>query len=260
MKEQFDHLSGEQIHINGADIYYEQAGNHNKPALLLLHGGFENIENLNPIVRWLAEEFLIIGIDSRGHGKSTLGTQPLTYREIQSDVEKILISLKIKELSILGFSDGGIVAYRIAAAKNINVKKLVTIGAAWCENDINESESIMKEITPANAKLFFPENCKRYLELNPKPEFERYVESVVRMWLDRSSSGYPNASVSTIESETLLMRGDRDFLVSLSSLTELQNQIPKASFANIPFSEHLLYEEQPYVLQQLLFHFFDIRD
>ncbi|MCL4321264.1 MAG: hypothetical protein M0016_07380 [Deltaproteobacteria bacterium] len=46
----FDHNSGDTLDIDGARIYYEVAGNENSPALLVLHGGFGNMEDFNTII------------------------------------------------------------------------------------------------------------------------------------------------------------------------------------------------------------------
>jgi pimeloyl-ACP methyl ester carboxylesterase len=98
----FDHNSGEYLDIDGAKIYCEVAGNDNSPALLVLHGGFGNIEDLNTILSDIDKEFKVIGIDSRGHGKSTLGSKVLTYEQIQKDVERVLEYLNIDTVSIIG--------------------------------------------------------------------------------------------------------------------------------------------------------------
>src|SRR5450631_83455 len=106
----FDHQSGRYLNIDSARIYYEMAGRENKPVLLVLHGGFGTLEDLNNILGELSYKFIILGIDSRGHGKSTMGLQELTYERLQKDVERVLEKLDINEFSIIGFSDGGVVA------------------------------------------------------------------------------------------------------------------------------------------------------
>ena len=124
----FDHQSGQYLEVGTARIYYEVAGTEGKPVLLILHGGFGSLEDTTSIHDALYPLFTVIGIDTRGHGKSTLGSEELTYQRVQQDVELVLQHLKIDRLSILGFSDGGIVAYRLAAFSNLRIEKMVTIG------------------------------------------------------------------------------------------------------------------------------------
>ncbi len=76
------------MQTDGANIYYEVTGNENSPALLVLHGGFGNLEDFNIVLPELESEFKVIGVDSRGQGKSTLGKQALSYEQIQKDVAR----------------------------------------------------------------------------------------------------------------------------------------------------------------------------
>ena len=100
----FDHHSGKCMEIDGARIYVESIGNPSNPVLLVLHGGFGNIEDFNSLISGIEQEFRFIGIDCRGQGKSTLGTKALTYEQIQKDVEHVLEQLEIKTLSIMAFN------------------------------------------------------------------------------------------------------------------------------------------------------------
>lgn len=251
----FNHNSGRYFEINGVNIYSEEIGNRDKPVLLMLHGGFGDIEDLNSIASYLVEGYRIIGIDSRGHGKSTLGSEKLTYGQIQSDIEEILKQLNITTISIIGFSDGGIAGYRIAASHNVKVKKLITMGASWSEKDVTKAEPILKTLTPESVKEIFSNNVERYQRFNPEPDVDLLTRSVVSMELDKTETGHPNESVNEITSKTLLIRGDNDFLVSLESLAELQSRIVGSSFMNVPFAEHVVHEEQPKVVEMMLKHF-----
>jgi pimeloyl-ACP methyl ester carboxylesterase len=83
---EFNHKAGNYIEVDGANIYYEEIENVGKPTLLFLHGGFGNIEDYNSMLPMFADDYHIVGIDSRGHGKSTFGTSKLTYKRLQLDV------------------------------------------------------------------------------------------------------------------------------------------------------------------------------
>jgi len=254
----FNHKNGQYLQVNGANIYYEERGHPDKPFLLLLHGGFGDIEDLNSMLSYLTDDFRIIGIDSRGHGKSTLGNEPLTYAQIQSDVEAMLTQLKISRLSIIGFSDGGIVGYRMAASKKITVEKLITMGSSWCNQDVAEAEEILKTITSEGAKEIFSSNFERYQQINPEANFEIFTQSVVTMWLDRTETGHPDDQVKEIDAKVLLIRGENDFLVSLNSLVALKEHLKEASFMNVPFAEHVVYDDQPQVVESIVKQFLEV--
>ena len=41
----FDHITGNFLSLSGADLYYEEKGNKTGKTILLLHGGFGNLED-----------------------------------------------------------------------------------------------------------------------------------------------------------------------------------------------------------------------
>ena len=240
----FDHNSGDHLDIDEARIYYELTGNENRPALLVLHGGFGNLENFSSILPGLDKEFNVIGIDSRGHGKSTLGVKALTYERIQEDIERVLNHLDIDTFSIIGFSDGGIVGYRLASLTSLNVEKLVTIGSRWHLKNTGPTRDMFLRITGESWRKKFPATYDSYQKLNPKPDFDVLTQSVVNMWLDSTSSGYPNEAVKNISCPLLIVRGDNDHLLSKEAVIELSGLISNSSLLNIPFAGHAAFEDQ----------------
>lgn len=240
----FDHISGEYLETDGAKIYYEVTGNTNRPVLLLLHGGFGNIEDFNTILPYVYKNFKIIGIDSRGQGKSTLGSKALTYEQIQKDVERILTYLKIDTLSIIGFSDGGITAYRLASLTTLKIEKLVTIGSDWHKKNSESLRDIFLKINGESWRKRFPSTYDAYQNLNPEPDFDFLADSIIKMWLDSNASGYPNEAVKNIFCPLLIVRGDHDHLLSRESVVELSRIVKNSSLLNIPFAGHVAFEDQ----------------
>lgn len=241
---QFNYQRGEWISVGDSALYVEEIGACNKPALVCLHGGFGSMLEFNSLVELLCDSFRIVGIDTRGHGKSPLGGKTLTYAQFEADVVAVLQELSLTNVSILGFSDGGITAYRIAARSDIVVEKLITIGASWCNKDIDDSREILSSMNVEMAKEMFQESYKNYMVHNPSPGFEQLVDASVSLWLDESDTGYPNELVGNISAETLLIRGEGDFLFSQESLMELQNRITNAHICTIPMGAHDVLSEE----------------
>jgi pimeloyl-ACP methyl ester carboxylesterase len=242
--QKFNHESGQIFEIDGAKIYCEIVGKQEGPPLLMLHGGIGNIEDFNEIIPSLAKNFKVIGIDSRGQGKSTIGSSKLTYERIEKDILLVLQKLNIDKLSIIGFSDGGIVAYRLAASGAINIEKLITIGSEWQLRDDDPVIPIFKKITANSWREKFPETYDLYQQQNPEPDFDKLVTAIVTMWLDRSETGYPADSVKNISSPLLIIRGDEDHLVTLQSLVDLRGMVTDAKFLNLPFASHVTFADQ----------------
>ena len=252
----FDHNSGEYLWTEDADIYYEVTGEEGNPALLVLHGGFGTLEDFNSVISELEKEFRVIGIDSRGHGKSTLGKQTLSYGQLQKDVERVLEHLNVDKLSIIGFSDGGIVAYRLASLTSLIIEKLVTIGSRWHLKNTEPTRELFLKITGESWRNKFPATYDAYQKLNPDLDFDFLAESLVKMWLDENTSGYPNEAVKNISCSTLIVRGDDDHLISKATVFELSEIVSGSRLLNIPFAGHAAFEDQKEIFMISLNEFF----
>lgn len=239
----FTHKTGHYLSVDGAEIYYELLGDPEGKPLVLLHGGLGCITDLNVILEGIPSGYRVIGIDLRGHGKSTLGDKELNYSQYQRDVEAVLNHLELHSLSMFGFSDGGIVSYRLAAAGNLKVERLITLGSQWRLKINDPSIEFLGGVTSGDWKEMFPESVAYYNDVNPQPDFELLVEKVKNVWIDTSIAGYPNETVSDIRCPVLVMRGDDDFLFSLDEAVELVEQIENTKFMNIAYAEHEAHKE-----------------
>jgi pimeloyl-ACP methyl ester carboxylesterase len=251
----FDHQSGQYLDIDTAKIYYEIAGATDKPVLLVLHGGLGTLQDMNVLLPALSKQFMLLGIDSRGHGKSTMGTHRLTYERIQKDVELVLQHLNINTLSILGFSDGGIVAYRLGALSKLKINKIVTIGAYWHYKNTDTVRKLFKSLAAKSHEDEFAAAHSLYQSLNPEPNFDYLLNSLVKMWLDPGASGYPSFNLQRYTNPLLIIRGDNDHLVSRQVVVELADLMPNASLLNVPFAGHDAFREQQEVISLCLTKF-----
>nr|WP_294948214.1 alpha/beta hydrolase [uncultured Mucilaginibacter sp.] len=252
----FNHQSGDYLNIGTAKIYYEKAGTPGKPVLLILHGGLGTMNDTSPIHTELAKQFTLLGIDGRGQGKSTIGEEPLTYEHLQQDVEAVLTHIKIDEFSILGFSDGGIVAYRLAAFTNLNIKQVATIGSTWHNKNMLPQKPIYQKLSAQSWAAKFPETVESYNNLNPEADFTKLVNAIKHMWMDETESGHPNEAVKNIKQPVLIARGDKDHLTTLADVAELETLVKNASVFIVPFAQHDAYVQQPELLKMVLTEFF----
>lgn len=254
----FDHASGQTLAVGDAQLYFEEAGNPNGPPLLCLHGGLGDMCDLNPVLPALAGRFRLIGIDFRGHGRSTLGSQPLSYALYQADVQAVLRHLGIAAARVLGFSDGGITALRLAAESSsaFKVQQLAAIGAQWRLLANDPALPLLQGLTQADWAGMFPEALPYYEKHNPAPDFDRLLAQVKIMWANDQAGNYPGEAVRNITAPTLLIRGDRDQLCSLPEMAELQQRVVGSALLNVPFANHAVQAKWPDAVSAFLNTFF----
>jgi non-heme chloroperoxidase len=90
------------------------------------HKMFEYQFNLLP-----QQGYRCIGIDLRGYGKSDASWEGYSFDRMADDIHAIIKSLKLEEITLVGFSVGGAISVRyMARHSEYKVSKLVLIGAA----------------------------------------------------------------------------------------------------------------------------------
>ena len=255
----FDHKKGQYITSDDARLYVEEIGSADAPALILLHGGFGDMESYNSIVPALGKSFRLIGIDTRGHGASTLGKQPLTYALLADDLAHIIQTLGFTKYSIMGFSDGGTTAYCYAAKQPQGLEKIITIGSGWELNEGDPEWNMYSEISGKVWKRMFPESYDSYIALNPEADWDAFANNVIDMWKNLGAGNYPFEQVKNIAAEALVIRGDKDPLTTLNSMARLMDRLQNAHYLNIPFAEHTAFDDQPDVFMNAVGQFLKVQ-
>lgn len=253
--EQFAHRNGRHVRVGDAEIYVEQRGEESAPPLLLLHGGFGQLEDFNVLLPYLQTPRRLIAIDSRGHGRSSLGSAPLSYARLQADVQAVVAELGLGRFDVLGFSDGGVIALRMAASGTSRIDRLIAIGTPYVLTRDDPMRELYGSVTAETWRSKFAESAARYEQLNPQPDLERLVRAVLPMWTDVGEDGYPGERVRNISAALLVVHGDDDHLVSRAKSFELAQQVASAKLFTLPFAGHVVHADQPALLMEVVERF-----
>jgi esterase len=105
-------------------LNYQQLGQ--GPDVVLIHGLFGSLENLNVIAKALAENYTVTNVDLRNHGRS-FHSETMNYEVMADDIYNLLKNLNISNAHIIGHSMGGKAAMQLALKYNDVVNKLVVL-------------------------------------------------------------------------------------------------------------------------------------
>ena len=97
--------------------------------LILIHGLFGSMENLNMVAKGLQDNWRVTSVDVRNHGQS-FHQNNMEYSELAEDVRLLLESLNIDSCHMLGHSMGGKIAMQFALDNPNVVEKLVVADIA----------------------------------------------------------------------------------------------------------------------------------
>lgn len=95
-----------------------------KDPVVLIHGLFGSFENLGVIARSLSDQYQVINIDVRNHGRSP-HSDDMSYPLMAEDLAQTLDELGIKKAVLLGHSMGGKLAMSFALSYPQRVSKLI---------------------------------------------------------------------------------------------------------------------------------------
>jgi pimeloyl-ACP methyl ester carboxylesterase len=235
--------SKESTKLDDIFIYRETYGS--GPPVLVLHGGLGSIEDMTHQIMALAKYHLVIAADSRGHGRSSDTDAPLSYATMSDDMLKLLDHLHIEQVSVVGWSDGGIISLDLAIRHPERIKKLVAIGANYDVDGLVESPILKDKIPPVplRYKLFAHDP-------NHWPALYRKVVA-----MQQTQPHYSKQHLNKIEAKTLIMAGEFD-VVRRDHTDQLAAAIPNSQEIIVQGAHHSLPIDKPetvnaYILQFL---------
>ncbi|GAA6205859.1 MULTISPECIES: alpha/beta fold hydrolase [Thalassotalea] len=103
-------------------LNYQQSGEGEN--LVLIHGLFGSLENLNMVAKTLNQDFCVTNLDVRNHGLS-FHENNMEYPTLALDIIDTLDHLNIESTHLLGHSMGGKIAMQVALDFPERVNKLI---------------------------------------------------------------------------------------------------------------------------------------
>jgi pimeloyl-ACP methyl ester carboxylesterase len=227
--------AGEYFDVgNNTNLYFEIYGE--GTPLLMLHGGvFGYIDEFEYLIPKLAEKYQVICLATRAHVKSDVGNEPYTYEQRASDAFKLIQHLGLKKVTVIGFSDGGFAAYKLAAIYPDVVEKMVVMGAGDDPPKPGPgTSSYSAESLMADYADFFE---KRVAAM---PEPDRWDESLKMLNDLYDNSAVSEETFKKIKCPVLVMSGDDDEYSDPKECLAAHEFLPDSRLSTIPGCGHVI--------------------
>ncbi len=225
------------IVINGHRMYYAVRGS--GPTLVLLHGGGDSGEHsFERQIDLFARTHRIIAPDqvSQGHTPDVAG--PLHYTSMMQDTATLLQRLRLHDVDVMGFSDGGILALMLAARHPTLVRRLVISGANIAPEGLTEEE-------------------RAGLRSVQTPVPKTLDQKLAQLWLTSPTPAELSpALLATIDKPVLVISGDRD-AIRLEHTLEIYRALPHAELCILPGTDHETFSGRPDWLNPIISAFLD---
>lgn len=237
--------AGQSVDVNGISMYYETYGS-GEP-LLLIHGNGQSIADMHFQIAHFAQTYKVIVADSRGHGQSGLGEDPLTYIQMMEDYNRLLEQLNMTAANVFGWSDGGIQALLLAIHHPDKVSKIAVMGA-----NLRPDQSAINEWVPV---LLQPVSDMIDAMISKKDTSEDWNHHRQLVDILMTQPNIPVESLHKIEAPVLVIAGDKDIIRSRHTLEIFEN-LTKAHLAILPGQTHWAPATDPVGFNALLEKFF----
>jgi len=249
--------NGAYVTVDGRKLYYEEYGS--GTPLLLLHGGFGSIADFTKVIPVLSKSYRVIAVDSPGHGRS-VQAETLSYPLMASYFSKMIDAMKLDSVYVMGWSDGGVVAYWLAADRPDKVKRAIAVGANTKTSGMMEGfvDFINAELTPevveSGKNEWLTGWKKQYDERSPqKDQWKKFVDDTRKMWT--TDVYIPDEKLKSISVPVMVVMGDKD-LMTLEHGIEIHRAIPSSEFCVLPNTSHMVFGEVPDIISAIALRFF----
>ena len=223
--------------VNGIKMFYATYGK-GEP-ILLIHGGLGFSDVWAHQVEDLAKDHLVIVADSRGHGRSTRTADPFGYDLMTADYVALLDYLKVGKVTLVGWSDGGIIGIDMAMKNPEHLTRVIAQAANvtvdGVKGDVMENKTFADYITRAG---------DYYKKLSPTPsEYDAFVTQISGMWL--SQPAWTPDMLGKITVPVTVVIGDHDEAVKLDHTEKFAKDIPGAKLVILKDASHFAMLQDP---------------
>jgi pimeloyl-ACP methyl ester carboxylesterase len=251
--------------VNGIKLYHEIYGE-GEP-LVLLHGGFMTIPEMQPWVQPLAQTRQVIAVEMQGHGRTADTDRPMSFRTMADDIAALLDHLKIPKADLAGYSFGGASAIRAAIQHPEKVRRLVVISNPYAKSGwYPEAQRGMSQVGASMAEHMIHTPTGKFSQQWPEPQrFPQFLDKMGKML----SADYDwSADIARLPMPLLLVFADNDsvsqkhiadfFALLGGGVTEpgwLNTKLSKSRLAVVPGFSHYNFitsQEVPQIIGKFL--------
>lgn len=218
--------------VDGIRLYYEIYGT--GAPLVVLHGNGGSIAAMRFQIDYFKSHREVIGIDSRGCGKSQMGAGRLTYRGMADDVAALLTQLHTPPADVIGWSDGGIVALELALHHPAVVRRIAISGANLSPDGL----------APADVKGMKADLQHAEEELAKGDHSQDWSRTCQNLQLMVTQPHITPEQLSHLQTRVLVMAGEHD-LIPVKHTRLIAASLPHAQLHVFAGADHGALQEVP---------------
>lgn len=247
-------LRAEDQYFDAAGVRIHYAVQGTGEPVLLIHGFAVNIDRqwVRPgVLKALADDYRVVAIENRGHGKSDKPHDPKQYgSEMIEDPVRLLDHLKIKRAHVVGYSMGGYITAKLLATHPDRLVSATLGGAGWSDPHDTARMKLIDELagsleagkgigpliyrlTPAGRPKPTDDQLKTINAMFALTNDQKALGAVVRSW---PAFAVPEDKLKANKVPTLALVGDIDPLKT--GVDALQGRLANLETVVIQGADH----------------------
>jgi len=252
------------VEVEKGKVYYEISGK--GQWLVLIHGAWASHEWWRWQVPELSQSYRILSLDVRGHGQSSPLEKPASVDNFARDLETLLQKVGADEVSLVGWSMGGIISMQYYLSNPSRVKALVLIATRGQRNPKTKLRVWLQQM---QARLSLMMDFAGYKESIYPEQVEKEIRSMLSPatpkkvvdWIMTDLANNPRRNflevakslwnweagerLTTINVPTLIMVGEEDNTTPPRFSHFLHAKIPNSKLMVVKNCGHYLLLERP---------------
>jgi esterase len=239
------------------------------PPVLILHGLFGSLDNWATQSRLLMEDFEVLAVDLRNHGRSP-HHDVMTYPAMASDVADFVESAGRGAVHCVGHSLGGKVAMQLALTEPARIRKLVVVDISPAPYPLRHEAAIAGMRSLRLADVASRTDADRQLSVSvPEPMVRAFLlKNLIRapgggyQWrvnleaLDRAQSALSAAVAGDpFEGPILFLRGESSDYLPAELTPAMRRLFPRSVLKTIRHAGHWPHFDQAGAFHQVLRRF-----
>jgi pimeloyl-ACP methyl ester carboxylesterase len=233
-----------------------------KHSIILLHGSGQSHIVWSLTVQYLTDQnYNVFALDLPGHGNSE-GESLKSIEEMADWLNKVIFNLKIQDFTLVGHSQGCLIALEYAYRYSLNLKNIIFIAGSY-EIPVNknlidlalsgdmESLNLMMKWSYGNSKQFIGGNPLQKILNSP-----REVREVLAIDLI-ACNNYKNGSnaAKKVQCPTLFIFGEIDKMVKVEKGNEFAGLISNSKVHIIKNCGHMIVLENAFEMREKIKRF-----
>ena len=263
---------------DGQTLYVRDEGN--GPAVVFIHGLPGIAKDFSPLISKLCDRFRCISYDRAGYGASAPADKkrPVGIRKNVEDLTRLLDTLDVQRVVLVGWSYGGHIALAAAGYMPTRVTRVVLLGSAgprfrfpptWTDVLLYHTpigKLILRILVRLGPTAFRGPLNAAYGSPAPHTVVEDFWKAISRPgalshWFREASCWNPrDPSIEDVQQPCLILHGDADTRVPLSVARDLAGTLEHSTLVEIPGAGHWPFATHTHLVEDHMRQFLNVTE